>query len=101
MTRSTDHEYSEEIIMLQQSNLIEGEPAEGEALDDAIQAWHRVCFLDTITEEDILECHKLLMKSRTTLDEEDKGVWTRFQTTVGGRRNPEPKEIPSLMEDWI
>lgn len=94
-----------ELEFLRQSNLIEREPAEGAALDDAIRAWLSVRDRDIMRPADILRCHKLLMRTRITIASGAKGQWAKVQTEIwgGGKRirvNPHPREIPRLVSAW-
>lgn len=90
----------QEIEFLQQSNIIEGEYSL-DALEDAKLAWNHILSMTKMTELAICRGHYLLMWSRTTIANEDKGVYTRYQTRVGKRLNPDPILIPALMADFI
>jgi len=92
---------NQEEEFLKQSNLIEGEPAIGEALEDAKNAWAFIKDIKDIWSIDIRECHAILMRSRETIGEEDKGAWSRFQTYVGGHKSASPDQIPDLIQVWL
>jgi Fic family protein len=89
----------DEIEFLTQSNYIEGERLD--ALNDSVAAWKAVRCLKTITVKDVLNCHAVLMRTRTTIPPEAKGAWTTVRTRVGVFLNPEPIVIPGLMIDWV
>lgn len=83
---------------LAESNEIEREAID--AMPDAIEAWLRIRELELITEKDILECHRLLMRTRD-LNKRYVGIYTTVQTMVGGKFNPKPFLVPNLMKDWV
>ncbi len=87
-----------EKVFLEESNKIEGVTGQA-ALNDAIGAWLEVKHLKRISEDDILRVHRTLMIGR--LPNEDVGVWTKHQTNVAGKNNPEPWKVPALMAAWI
>lgn len=84
---------------LSESNLIEGEGED--AFEDSLQAWEQIKDMPRVGVQDVLNLHAVLMRTRTTISPEDRGVWTRYQTNVGGRNNPEPWKVPALMAVWI
>jgi Fic family protein len=96
----------EELDFLRESNAIENEPFEGSAKDEAIEAWEFVKGVEEITLEDVLHAHELIMESRNTIYDGEKGSLTKHQTGIysGGRlirMNPNPSEVPELIERWI
>lgn len=98
MIHTNDKTTNLELEFLRHSNLIEGEG--DDALADSVEAWMYLRDLTKLTEHDILHAHKLIGKTRD-IRPEDLGVWTRYQTSVGGRNNPEPWKVPALMAAWI
>ena len=96
----------DEIEFLKESNYIEQEPGYGPAFDDAAAAWHDMRSRRELRAEDVLLCHAQLMRSRTSIPDDAKGAWTKVRTGVysGSRliqQNPDPSEVPGLMEKFI
>ena len=95
-----------EIDFLEHSNMIETEPPSGPAFDDAAEAYLAVRDREQISEQDILNCHAILMRSRKSIPDTAKGAYTTVQTGIYSngtciRKNPAPAKVPGLMKTWI
>lgn len=94
-----DYTYNSIETALRESNRIEFEGED--ALQDSLTAWYFLMEFDGLTVKNVLHAHKLLMETRTSIDDSDKGCFTKHQTSVGGRMNPDPYKVPALMDAWI
>ena len=86
------------VKFLYESNAIENVWEES-ALDKALIAWKYLIDEKTITLENILKTHRLLMDG--LLSEDDRGKLRRVQVWVGGREGKPWHTLPELMEEWI
>jgi fido (protein-threonine AMPylation protein) len=89
----------DEIIFLRESNNIEDE-WDDMALQDAIEAWEWVKEKDVLTEKNIKYMHKLLMRSRSTIDAAWKGIYRIQDVWIGGNLVTW-QSIAKKMSHWI
>ena len=93
--------YPDDVIeFLQQSNYIEREPT-GEALDDAVKAWEYLSHKKHLTKENLLHTHRILMKSRTTIEDRYKGAFRDGPVFIGGREAKKYYAISMLMDNFL
>ncbi len=90
----------EELDFLRESNNIEDE-WDDLSLQDALLAWQYIKDQKALTVPVILETHRLLMKSRDTIDDPDKGRFRDGPVWIGGHEGKKWFAIPDLIESWI
>jgi Fic family protein len=91
---------TEELDFLRESNNIE-EEWDDKSLQDAILAWEHVRSKQKLTRKLILEVHALLMRSRDTLENTQKGVFRDGPVWVGLREGKPWYVVPELIENWL
>lgn len=84
--------------MLRQSNLIEG-VTDAKSLTAAVKAWKYIIQQETLTMQNILETHRILMTGR--LDPKYVGVLRPIRVMVGGRECPLPTSVVNMLPSWI
>jgi Fic family protein len=89
-----------ELDFLRESNNIEDE-WDDKSLQDAILAWQFVKEKDQLTLDDILETHKILMNSRTTIQDKWKGKLREGHVWIGGKKAKSWYIVPELLDGWI
>lgn len=90
----------EVIEFLQQSNLIESEHS-SQALDDAVKAWQYLIKKPSLNKGRILHTHRLLMQSRTTIEDREKGAFRNGPVFIGGREAKKHYAISMLLENLL
>ena len=81
---------------IKESNAIEGEYDKQSYLD-SIKAWNYLMKQNVLTIDVILKTHQLLMKSRKTIPNNQKGVFRTCPVYIGGREALEYKLVPSCI----
>jgi Fic family protein len=89
----------EEIEFLKQSNNIEDE-WDDQSLWDALLAWEFCKQQKGMSVEVVLETHRLLMKSRDTLEDKDKGHFRTYQVWIGGHEAKPFYAVENLTKEW-
>lgn len=84
---------------LSESNHIEG-VYDARSLQHAMDAWDFIISRSELTKEDILETHKLLMRSHLTTGN-NLGVYRKVGVMIGGRLGLSSNLIPEAMKQWI
>lgn len=90
----------EELDFLRESNNVEDE-WDDLALQDAILAWEYVKEQEKLTQEVVLETHRLLMQSRDTISDKDKGVFRDRKVYIGGHEGKPFYIVPDLINQWL
>jgi len=90
----------EELDFLRESNNIEDE-WDDKSLQDAILAWQYCKRFKKLTPETILMVHGLLMESRDTIEEKDKGHFRKCAVYIGGHEAKPWYAVPNLVNEWI
>ena len=68
-------------VFLRESNAIEGVHGD-ESVEVSVKAWEYLVQQDVITNEVILETHKLLMKNQKSLKRKEKGVYRTIEVGI-------------------
>jgi Fic family protein len=89
----------ETLNFLRESNNIEDE-WDDLSLQDSILAWEYISKQKTLTPENIKKTHKLLMRSRDTIDDAWKGIY-RIQDIWIGQEMRTWQGIPENMDRWM
>lgn len=89
-----------ELDFLRESNNIESE-FDDLSLCDSILAWQFIVNCKLLTINDILETHRILMKTRDTIEDGDKGRFRDGPIWIGGHEGKPWPAIPALMDHWI
>lgn len=89
----------EELDFLRESNNIENE-WDDMSLQDSILAWEYIKTKKQLTKEDILKTHKILMRTRDTIDNEERGSFRKVRVWVGDREGSSPQDIIRQMKIW-
>jgi len=96
----------EELDFLRESNNIE-EEWDDKALQDAILAWQYILTFDKLSIRAILDTHKRLMQTRTTLYDEERGALRKpvrdhsGQVWIAGKEGKPWIVLPQLINNWI
>lgn len=90
----------EELDFLRESNNIESE-WDDKSLQDAVLAWQYCKEQDQLTREVVLETHRLLMASRTTIEDKDKGAFRTGAVYIGGHEAKPFYAIENLLHQWL
>lgn len=85
-------------LFLRESNAIENVWDE-ESLIDAKKAWDYLIKFDTLTKENILKCHDILMERY--LKPLERGCFRLVPVWISGKRAVTAKMIPGLFDDWL
>src|SRR5258708_3219709 len=88
---------------IEESNYVENEWSE-KALKDAIKAWKFLKSQDTLTIENILKTHAILMDTRTTINNAFKGKFRSFDVMISGHPERELtmwQDVPERIKEWI
>lgn len=85
---------------LYQSNLIENEPSP-QALEDSQKAWEYIIQYPTLNIERLLHMHKILMNTRTTIEDEWKGKFRNDNVTIAGRLGAPPSLIEPMIDELL
>lgn len=91
---------ADDVTMLLQSNLIENEPSL-EALSDAIDAWRFLNEQPKLTHIALLAAHDILMRSRTTISDAEKGAYRKIPVYIGGREGINAGLIRAKMDTLL
>lgn len=89
-----------EIDFLRESNNIEDE-WDDNSLEDAILAWMWIKPKKKLTKNLILEVHQILMDSRTTIEQKDKGAFRDRPVYIGGHEGKPWHVLPELISKWL
>lgn len=89
-----------ELEFLRESNNIEDE-WDDKSLEDAILAWQFVKKQDKLSVDVILEAHRLLMKSRTTIADVYKGKFRNGDVWIGGHKARPHYTISNFLDSWL
>ena len=85
---------------IRQSNLIEGidDPAEDQ---QSLLAWTYLFEQDIITQEVLLELHRLVVLNQKDLQPTERGQFRTIQVYVGNHVPPHPADILSMITVWL
>lgn len=89
-----------EVEFLRESNNIEKE-WDDKSLQDAILAWQWLKPKKKLTKTLILDIHQILMDTRDTLQQQDKGAFRNGPVWIGGREGKPWFVVPELIEQWL
>lgn len=92
--------YDTEVTMLLQSNLIENEKSL-EALSEAIDAWDFLSSYRMLTHAGLQTAHAVLMRSRHTLMDIEKGVYRTIPVYIDGHDAVPSDQIRPLLDGLI
>lgn len=95
VTKQREHERLIEFLV--NSNFIENERSQ-EALMDAKYAWDYLIEFDTLTPDNLLEVHRLLL---VNLNPQIAGKLRSVNVEVGGRTCPPFDRVPRLLTQWF
>lgn len=90
----------DELDFLRESNNIEDE-WDDKSLEDAILAWEHCKDLPKLSREVVLEIHGILMRSRDTLEPEQKGVFRDGPVWIGGHEATKHYVIEDRLVHWL
>lgn len=87
------------IEFLSESNHIEG-VYDGRSLEHAIEAWEFIAQQEELTKVNILETHRILMRSHLTTGN-DLGKYRTVEVRIGDRLGLKSHLIDRAMNNWI
>lgn len=82
-----------------ESNCIEG-VFDSKSHNYALEAWEYLVTQNELTEKNLLETHRILMRNHITTGD-GLGQWRRLEVTIDGRLGLQFKLIPKAMENLI
>ena len=91
---------TDELDFLRESNNIENEWSDL-SLQDSIHAWQYATRRKHLTVKDILNIHALLMRTRKTIGESDKGNIRTKPVYIGGHEAMNWTFIPNALNQWV
>ena len=94
------HTIHELLVCLSESNAIEDE-WDAQALIDSVEAWNMLIKHTVLTHDLVKESHRILMRTRHTIRDSEKGVYRNGHVYIAGRQGTTPKEIAGQMHTWI
>lgn len=100
MIETSNLQYTDEMTMLLQSNLIEDEPSM-EALSSAMDAWRYIRDERRLSHVTLRTAHGILMESRGSLADKYKGSYRTIPVWIAGREAPLALSVPREMRRLI